>query len=300
MRKFLISLAVLLTSFTASAQITPTYVRADQVRVTTNGLHYARYNSLQTDIVALDSNVFLLNGVVLTPQALSNLVAAATANSVYDLMESFPALVDPSTAPALVPPTTTLNVGSLSVSGALTTSVLVADSLVVGGTPVYGTVDSTVADVVNATNVIVVCSTNQWAFPIAPSNAFQTVDCIATNGRLQVLSDGLYSVSYNATIYAGGTSNWGMWLQTTTISGSIFSNACTILPVTSGAPATTVFLANFSYPLSAGGTVRAIATFLPASTNSVSIVGGGVMAISKTVLKDSTGGIISNLPKGGW
>ena len=302
MRKLILFATAMMTAASLCAQVTFTRARADQVKVVTNGMQYAVYPSLQQDVQALDTNMFRLFGVALDPTDLSNLVTSATANAVFDLMYSFPQMKDPSVVPALFPTGSTLNVSNLYVPGNVTSASVTANNLLlVGTTPIYGTVDSTVAITINPTNLATVCTTNQWLFRVVSSNTYQTADCVATNGKLMNLTAGIYSVAFNATLpISTNSTNWTVWAETALSSGAVLTNYCTPLTVLAGTPTSTVYSVNYSYPMSPGGTIRALATCLPIRTNSVTIVGGGVLAVSKTQLRDSSGSVITSLPAGGW
>ena len=297
MREFFLVALVALSSVCAFGQAPFTRFRADQVGVMTNpAMNYAVYKNLQLDIQALDTNIYLLNKVVLPPTALSNLVIAATANAVFDLMYTFPQMIDPAVVPALIPTGATLQVSNLYVPGNVTCATLTVSGVVaVNGTLNYGTVDSTVATVISPTNYVTTCVTNQWTFHTIADNTFQTPSCVASNRGLYVVTPGIISVSFNSCIFPQDiTSNWATWVQVSTASGVVLTNYCSILSTNP-----IVSFVNFTRPASPGDFIQALASYSPV-TNTVRVVGGGAMLVTETFLRDANGNAIGSLPAGGW
>lgn len=300
MRKIFPLLAAMLLALPAAAQLTR--ARADQVDVQTNGMTTVVYKNLQLDLQALDTNVSLLRNVTLDPTALTNLVTSATANAVFDLMYSFPAMIDPSVVPALFPTGSSLRVSNLYVPGNVTADTLRVSGVVTVGASllVNGTVDSTVAVTINETNQSTVCVNSNWLFRIVTNNTYATADCYATNGQLLVTAAGLYDISFSASLTPpSSASNWTAWIETTLSSGTVLSNQCTAISALTGSLTHTGFVGNASYPLNPGATIRALASFVTTNA-SETILGGGVLSVSRTVLKDAAGAAVTALPSGGW
>ena len=301
MRNLFLSIAAALAVVTVSAQTTAiTRARADQIVVDTNGMSTVVYKNLQLDLRQIDTNLFLLRQLALSPTALSNLVVTATANAAYDLMFSFPALIDPAQVPALIPTGATLRVANLYVpGGAITSETLhVTGAVVVGNLPqTSGTLDSTVAFVLCSSNMATACATPTWLFRIVATNSFVTPDVVVAGGHLLVASAGIYSTSFSASLNlsATTTSLWAAWIETTLSTGLVLSNACT--PVLGGS--STGFVGNCTYPLAPGSTIRALASFSTPNA-STTVIGGGVLSVSKTAIKDAAGATVTSLPLGGW
>ncbi len=298
MRKILpVVLATLLASI-SFAQAPFTKIRADQVKVTSNGMAYAVYPSLQLDLQALDTNLFQLGLIAISPTELTNLVNTLVNNSVYDLLSSYTNLTDPAVVPAIFPTGSVLNVHGLLASNVVAASVTSTNPIVVGGSKVYGAVDSTAACVTVPTNTVTSFPTNFWRFPVSPAQSFQTAACIASNGVLLIQTAGVYTVSFSGKVFPPeGTSNWVPRVETSLACGLVMTNPCLVFP---DADTNLSLFATFSYPLSAGDTITPVASFDPVLVDGTNVVSGGVLFASVSILVDTNGAPVTSIPDGRW
>ena len=295
MRKLTLLLATLLVATSTYAQ-SNTKARADQIVVSTNGMRYMTSKNLQTDLAAADYYLYLLNKYAVSPVQFSNEVATAISGQMSDFMSTLPDLLA-STTPASFPTGGTLVVGNLVSSGIATAgSLRVTGALSVGGSPVYGNVDTTVATVAVPTNTSTSCITPLWLFPITTADTYLTTgSVVVTNGMLRTVLPGLYNISFSAAVAVpGGTSGWNAFIEVAQAGGTTRSNSCRGLYTPGGM---TGFVGNATALLSTGASIRAFATF---SGTPASAVGGGVLLVSRTDIHTAAGAVYTGAVPGGW
>lgn len=272
------------------AQTFFTKARADQITVATNGMQYLKFRNLQTDLSLIDSNLTTVRTLTLTPTAISNTISSATAASVQDMIDSIPELTDPSVT-ALMPTGAVLNVQGLAVSGTATAAVLsVTDNFFVSG----GAVERTVASVYVPTNTTTALSGTSWPLISASASAYLTTGYTTNGSLLTVGTSGLYRASFSASHMTSTVAT--AWIVFTSTSGVPVSNSCPQMTMTRSGVTNSGYSGSFSYPLSAGGTISAFCTY--PSTGSV--VGGGVLVVTRTPVQDAAGGVITGSLPGGW
>jgi hypothetical protein len=259
-RKLLVLFLALAT--TASGQTLSTRLRADQIKVDPSGFSYLTYTNLQTLLAAVDTNLVAIRSVAISPTAMSNTVAKATSDAVYDLVIA-----------------TALATASDSLGGRACVSV-----------PTNTVLTNAVAD-----------SSVTWTFPILSDYTWVTNAVAVSSTGLLVQATGGYSVSLTSAIFPpDGASNFVSRIVVTS-GTSVITSTVPAIAASYGGPTSYGFVGEFFYPLSSGAVVRASCSYDTSSTNATdAATGGGVMMLNFSPLRNPAGTTIVAPLEGGW
>lgn len=262
MKRFVLTLlAAGLLSVSASGQLS-TRLNASQIKVDPSTFSILSYSNLQTVLAAVDTNLVAIRSVAISPTAMSNAVAKATSDALYDLV----------IASALASATESLG-GRACVS--VPTNTVLTNAVV----------DSAVA----------------WTFPILSDYTWVTNAVEVSGTGLLVKATGGYSVSLTSALFPpDGASNFVGRIVVTT-GTSVITSTVPAIAASYGGPASYGFAGEFFYPLSSGAVVRASCSYDTSSLNATdAATGGGVLMLNYSPLRNPAGATIVAPLEGGW